>query len=361
MHAASISIAPIAATPRPRRSARVAALLTASIALHALVLHGARDEFDVAPAPAPRTIQVELFRLPAPVAVTASPVAPRRSPRAITPPAAAAASAPAAEPQAAPEPAAVAAPEPAADALPEPGGEQLAAAPANALPQEAPLEAVLVGFPRVGRFVSDTIYRKGLLELRGSTTIEWRIGGAAYEASSVTVDADGRALLTLASHGAVRPEVGIAPERYTEQRHGRAPQAVNFQWDAGIVSFSASSAVHPLQPGVQDQLSFMAQLALLAQAFPERFQPGMPVALEVAGTRHVRVYDFSVVGWQTIDLAGTRSEALKLERVIAPGAREARIALWLAPSLRWLPARTRTVLPNEDVVETVLKDVWFIE
>lgn len=348
-----MSTALITAALRPRRSARVAALLTASIALHALVLHGARDEFDVAPAPAPRTIQVELFRLPAPVAVTASPVAPRRSVRAITPPAAAATTAPAAEPQAAPEPA--------ADALPEPGGEQLAAAPANALPQEAPLEAVLVGFPRVGRFVSDTIYRKGLLELRGSTTIEWRIGGAAYEASSVTVDADGRALLTLASHGAVRPEVGIAPERYTEQRHGRAPQAVNFQWDAGIVSFSASSAVHPLQPGVQDQLSFMAQLALLAQAFPERFQPGMPVALEVAGTRHVRVYDFSVVGWQTIDLAGTRSEALKLERVVTPGAREARIALWLAPSLRWLPARTRTVLPNEDVVETVLKDVWFIE
>jgi len=358
-----MSTAPIAASLRPRRTARVAVLLAASIALHALALHGARDEFDVAPAPAPRTIQVELFRLPAPVAVTARAVAPRRSPRAITPPAAVA-SAPAAEPPAmvAPEPAPTASPEPAADALPEPGGESLAAAPANALPQEpAPLEAVLVGFPRVGRFVSDTIYRKGLLELRGTTTIEWRIGGAAYEASSVTVDADGRTLLTLASHGAVRPDVGIAPERYTEQRHGRAPQAVNFQWPAGIVSFSASSAVHPLQPGVQDQLSFMAQLALLAQAFPERFQPGMPVALEVAGTRHVRVYDFTVVGWQTLDLAGARSEALKLERVVAPGAREARIALWLAPSLRWLPARTRTVLPNEDVVETVLKDVWFIE
>jgi hypothetical protein len=105
----------------------------------------------------------------------------------------------------------------------------------------------------------------------------------------------------------------------------------------------------------------MAQLALLAQAFPDRFQPGMPVALEVAGTRHVRVYDFRVIGWEVLSTATGTLDTLKLERVVAPGGRDPRIALWLAPSLRWLPARTRTTLPNEDVIETVLKDVWFVE
>lgn len=353
------------ATPAPptRRAGRVAAVLLASVALHALVLQRARDEleFDLPPPPA-STVQVELFRLPAQVAVAQQPAAaPKRAPRAITPPAPAA-------PPAAPAPAASVEPEPARDApapLPTPPGDELLpSGPANALPQEAPvapIDAVVVSFPKVGRFVSDTIYRKGILEVRGNTTIEWRIGNDAYEATSVTLDADGRRLLTLESRGAVRPAVGIAPERYVEQRLERARQAVNFQWDARKVTFSATSSEYPLNDGVQDQLSFMAQLALLAQAFPDRFQPGMPVALELAGTRNVRVYDFRVIGWETLNLATGALETLKIERVIAPGARDARIALWLAPSLRWLPARTRTVLPNDDIIETVLNDVWFVQ
>ncbi|MDZ7653512.1 MAG: DUF3108 domain-containing protein [Burkholderiaceae bacterium] len=353
------------ATPAPsrRRAGRVAAVLLASVALHALVLHRARDElaFDLPPPPT-STVQVELFRLPAQVAVAQQPAAaPKRTPRAITPPAPSA-------PPAAPAPAASVETEPAPDApapLPTPPGDEvLPSGPANALPQEvpvAPIDAVVVSFPKVGRFVSDTTYRKGILEVRGTTTIEWRIGNDAYEANSVTLDADGRRLLTLESRGAVRPAIGIAPERYVEQRLERAKQAVNFQWDARKVTFSAASAEYPLNDGVQDQLSFMAQLALLAQAFPERFQPGMPVALELAGTRNVRVYEFRVIGWETLNLAAGALETLKIERVVVPGARDARIALWLAPTLRWLPARTRTVLPNEDIIETVLKDVWFIE
>jgi hypothetical protein len=363
-----MSSLPIATPPtHARRAGRVAVVLLASVALHALVLQRARDEleFELPPPPA-STVQVELFRLPAQVAVAQQPApAPKRAPRAITPPAPAA-------PPAAPAPAATVAPEPAPEPAPDalappptpPGDELLPSGPANALPQEvpvAPIDAVVVSFPKVGRFVSDTIYRKGILEVRGNTTIEWRIGNDAYEATSVTLDADGRRLLTLESRGAVRPAVGIAPERYVEQRLERAKQAVNFQWDARKVTFSAASSEYPLNDGVQDQLSFMAQLALLAQAFPDRFQPGMPVAMELAGTRNVRVYEFRVIGWETLNLATGALETLKIERVIVPGARDARIALWLAPSLRWLPARTRTVLPNDDIIETVLSDVWFVQ
>ena len=352
---------------------RAAGVLAVSLALHALVLQRAREELDYELPPPAQTVRVELFRLPAQVAVTQQPAAPRRPPRAITPPAPAASpptppaaleSTPAAPPPVettpAEPPAAAETPETPAAA----DAEVAPPAPANALPAEPPaaaIDAVVVSFPKVGRFVSDTIYRKGILQVLGNTTIEWRIGNAAYEASSVTVDDNGRKLLTLASRGGVRPAVGIAPERYTEQRLDRAPVAVNFQWDAGKVTFSAASAEFPLNEGVQDQLSFMAQLALLAQAFPDRFLPGMPVALEVAGTRNVRIYDFRVIGWEPTITPTGAIDTLKIERVIAPGARDARIALWLAPNLRWLPARTRTVLPNDDVIETVLKDVWFIE
>jgi hypothetical protein len=343
---------------------RLVLLLALSIALHVLVLDQARQELDFELPPPTQTVQAELFRMPAQVAVAEQPVRPpRRAARAITPPADAAPAAPpplrAAEPEptrADPSPAAEPVAEPVADKPPE-----AAAGDAQPTPPVAPIDAVVVSFPKVGRFTSDTIYRKGLLQVTGSTTIEWRIGSANYEATSATVDDNGRTLLTLASEGKVMPAVGVAPVRYTEQRLERAPVAVNFQWDERRITFSASSAEFPLNDGAQDQLSFMAQLALLAQAFPDRFQPGMPVAMEVAGTRNVRVYDFRVIGWESVAAPLGGFEALKIERVLPAGARDARIALWLAPSLRWLPVRTRTVLANEDVVETVLKDVWFIE
>ncbi len=350
----------------PARVGRVAAVLAASVALHFWVLDRARSELDFElPAPS-ATVQAELFRLPAPIAVGRPPAAtapPRRAPRAITPPPVAAEPAPAAAPapivvDEQPAPAA----EPTTD-LPMADDALLPSTTANALsldpPPPTPIEAVMVSFPKVGRFVSDATYVKGMLRVFGTATVEWKIGADAYEATSVTTDDSGRVLLSLTSSGAVRPDMGVAPVRYTEQRLTRPPVAVNFQWDARKVTFSASSSEFPLNDGVQDQLSFIAQLALLAQAFPDRFQPGAPVALEVAGTRNLRIYDFRVVGWEAIRTGVGVIDVLKLDRVIAPGTRDSRIEVWLAPSLRWLAARMRVTNPNEEVIETVLREVQF--
>jgi hypothetical protein len=238
----------------------------------------------------------------------------------------------------------------------------LPSAPANALGGAAltsPLDAVLVSFPKFGRFVSDTRYIKGLLRLGGTTTIEWRIGTDRYEARSVTMSEFNGHALTLTSSGEVRPNAGVAPVRYTEKRGDRAPQATNFQRAAGKITFSSSTAEVPLQDGAQDQLSFMAQLALIAQAFPERMQPGMAIALEVAGNRNTRVYDLRVIGRETIVTPAGSIETLKLDRVVQPGTRDPRIQLWLAPSMRWLPVKTYTTLSNGDEIETLLRAVVF--
>jgi hypothetical protein len=257
-------------------------------------------------------------------------------------------------------------PEPAAESAEKtlepapPEAPPVAAAPPLA-PQpargESPLEATIVAFPRFGRFVSDTTGGSGLLRLQGTTTIEWRIDNARYSASSVTTDDAGNVFLQLNSEGRVEPDFGVAPERYVEKRIGRAPVATNFQWDAAKVTFSNTNREVPLQPGVQDQLSFMAQLALIAQAFPDRMQPGMPVALQVAGTRDVRVYDLRVVGWELTRTQLGMVDTLKLERALPEGAKDPRIELWLAPTMNWLPVRTRTVFNADQVIETVLKEV----
>jgi hypothetical protein len=368
------ALAHAAAGPAPRWRLRVAIVLLVTLLLHALVIDQARRELGFELPPPQATIQAELFRMPAQIAVASQPaLAPPRParPRAIAAPAPTAS---AATPTAAP---AEVAPEPPADPTPEaevrdvqaagPTADPLTmdllpSAPANALggaTLTSPLDAVLVSFPKFGRFVSDTRYIKGLLRLGGTTTIEWRIGVETYEARSVTMTEFNGHALTLTSSGQVRPSVGVAPLRYTEKRGDRAPQATNFQWDAGKITFSGTTIEVPLQEGAQDQLSFMAQLALIAQAFPERMQPGMAIALEVAGNRNTRVYDLRVIGRETIVTPAGNIETLKLDRVVQPGTRDPRIQLWLAPSMRWLPVKTYTTLANGDEVETLLREVVF--
>jgi hypothetical protein len=365
---------PAAGLP-PRWRLRVAIVLLVTLLLHALVIDQARRELGFELPPPQATIQAELFRMPAQIAVASQPAAaaPRPArPRAIAapPPATTATTATTTAPSDAP-PAQPVEPTPEAEIrdlqTAGPTADPLAmdllpSAPSNAMggaTLTSPMDAVLVSFPKFGRFVSDTRYIKGLLRLGGTTTIEWRIGADRYEARSVTMTEFNGHALTLTSSGEVRPNAGVAPVRYTEKRGDRAPQATNFQWAAGMITFSGSSNEVPLQDGAQDQLSFMAQLALIAQAFPERMQPGMAIALEVAGNRSTRVYDLRVIGRETIVTPAGSIETLKLDRVVQPGTRDPRIQLWLAPSMRWLPVKTYTTLTNGDEIETLLREVVF--
>jgi hypothetical protein len=354
-----MSTAALFAFRLPRLRGRVLAVLLASVFLHLALLHWAQRGLDFDLPPPPTSVTVELFTLPAPVAVGRTPQQrpPAPPPRAIsTPPPVSVDTPPASPPVIETAP-----PEP----LPVPATPQDdAAAPAPAVPVvpetargESALEATIVTFPRFGRFVSDTVAGSGLARLLGTTVIEWRVDTERYTASSVTADDAGNVFLRLTSEGRVEPAFGIAPERYVEKRITRAPVATNFQWDAGKVTFSGNNREVALRPGVQDQLSFLAQLALIAQAFPDRLQPGMSVALEVASARDVRVYDLRVVGWEVTRTQLGLVDTLKLERALPEGAKDARIELWLAPTLHWLPARTRTILSNEQTIETVLKEV----
>jgi hypothetical protein len=354
-----MSTAALSAFRAPRLRGRVLAVLLASVLLHLALLHWAQRGMDFDLPPPPTSVTVELFTLPAPVTVGRTPQQrpPAPPPRAIsTPPPASAQTPPPPAPAVEtvpPEPLPVPAVPPDRPAEPVPA---VPAVP-EAARGESALEATIVAFPRFGRFVSDTVAGSGLARLLGTTVIEWRVDDARYTASSVTTDDAGNVFLRLTSEGRVEPAFGIAPERYVEKRITRAPVATNFQWDAAKVTFSNNNKEVPLRPGVQDQLSFMAQLALIAQAFPDRLQPGMSVALEVASAREVRVYDLRVVGWEVTRTELGLVDTLKLERALPEGARDARIELWLAPTLNWLPARTRTILSNEQTIETVLKEV----
>ncbi len=341
---------------------RALLVLAVVLGLHLIFLTRLPTALDFEVPPPDTVLQAELFTLPAPITLAEKPQTPAaRPPRAITPPSpepAAAEPAPIPEPR--PEPAETPTPEPAA--VPAPPPAQVAPPPdpaeGEALNLDA-LGAVLVDFPKYGRIVSDTVAKRGFLEIDGRTTIEWQVDGERYRSSAEVVDKNGTAFLQQSSEGEIRPTSGVAPVRYTEKTYGRAEVATNFQWQAGKVTFSSTAAEFPLVEGIQDRLSFLAQLALIAEAFPSYLAPGSSLALQVAGPRDVRVYNLRVLGWETVQTPGGSFDTLKLDRVIPPGEREVRIQLWLSPALRWLPVRSFTILPNGDTILTQYREGTF--
>ena len=358
---ASIAVSGLNDAPRPQRRARlrlatrVVAVLLASVLAHALVLLWAQRELDDAwnsLPPAAPIANVQLFVPTAPIAIgeRAKPV--RRAPeRAITAP-------PASPPEAnapveaAPEPpmpeAVAARTEPIADLPP--------------VPPPSPVDKAVVAFPKFGRMTYAMFGGTGILRAEGKTVMEWRVSADRYEATIDTRLPDGDLLISATSSGEVRAASGIAPIRYTEKSRRRAAQAANFIWERREVTFSSTNVPAPLVDGTQDRLSFHAQLALFAQAFPDRFQSGAVIAMNVAGPRDVRLYDFRVTGWEAVrGDDGVIYDTLKLDRPMNPERPDFRIEVWLAPTLRWLPTRIRMTFANGNFGDMLIQEAKFDE
>ena len=173
--------------------------------------------------------------------------------------------------------------------------------------------------------------------LSGTGTLGWELNDARYRLALVGSVA-GVNLLEWVSVGGV-DRAGVAPERFVSQTRGRSAQATNFQRGAGKVTYSSSTAEHPLPPGVQDRVSWLVQLAAVVAAAPERYTaPGAPLAFPVAGTRDVGLWQFVALGPQTVETPAGRVEALAFRRE-AKRAYDTRGEVWLDPQRHHLPVR----------------------
>lgn len=235
----------------------------------------------------------------------------------------------------------VPAPQPlAADAAAAPSGES-AGEPipvyATQLPEPARLSYRLQRGERVGHGSlqwqrDDTGYRLLLHS-------EWPGQPAQGSASRGVVDAD-----------------GVAPVRHAELRREREVRAVNFQREAGLISFSGPQARYPLRAGAQDRLSWMIQLPAIVQADSGLVRPGAQVTLFVAGTRgDAEAWRFEVLGRESLQLpAGDVADALQLRREPSRPY-DTRVEVWLDPARGHLPVRARfTTLPGGTPLELTL-------
>jgi hypothetical protein len=238
---------------------------------------------------------------------------------------------------------------------------QAAAQPESFEATGEPLLAALAGLPELNAALPPSaryVYRTTNSELRlasGTSTIDWSLAADGRYSLRLTTTAIGVTVLELQSMGTLRA-FGLAPERYTETRVRRGTVAANFDWDGRRVTFSARPHERPLDDGLQDRISFQFQLMLLGRARPEVFREGRHTVLRMAGRDDVSTYRFRSAGRATTATGVGELQTVRIERIGADEA-DARIEVWLAPSLGWLPARLRFTDRYGRVTESVLESV----
>nr|WP_295081523.1 DUF3108 domain-containing protein [uncultured Roseateles sp.] len=183
-------------------------------------------------------------------------------------------------------------------------------------------------------------------EREGQAKLVWHSEAGRY-ALRLERQLEGRALPSWHSQGSL-DDWGLAPQRYTQQRRGREQAAINFRADEGLLSFSASTALLPLEPGTQDRLSWWLQLSALVEADPAFYTAGRSFNLRVAGVRGVALdWPFEVLGLAPLAQDdGSSVMALQLRRA-ALGAHSGEVQLWLDPARHHLPLRLNFDLPDE--------------
>jgi hypothetical protein len=121
---------------------------------------------------------------------------------------------------------------------------------------------------------------------------------------------------------------------------------VNFQHEAGRITFSGPQLQYPLLPGAQDRLSWMLQLPAVLEAEPSLREPGSEVLIFVAGTRgDGQVWTFTVQGRQDLQAPdGPVAGTLHLRR---PATRpyDTQVDVWLDPARHHLPAQVLMQFP----------------
>jgi hypothetical protein len=302
---------------RANRAGAAALLLLTVLGLHLLALQAVPREHE-APAPRPGAVAV---RSVAATVATPSAAVPAHAPGPAAAPAAAA-------PPAAPRPRrTVRAPVRDPAAVPAHSAAPAAGAPALRPTRPSP--------PAPVRFT----LRRGAQT--GRAELHWQHDGVRYEARFVAAF-DGGARWQWLSRGGF-DGAGVAPERFVSQGR-RAAAAVNFQRDAGKISFSGPTLEHPLEPGAQDRLTWMLQLAAIAAARVPR--AGEWIAMQVAGPRgDAEIWRFEVLGDAVLETEADPIQTLHLRR--EPSRRhDTRIEVWLDPGRHHLPVRA--LLNNED-------------
>jgi len=165
-------------------------------------------------------------------------------------------------------------------------------------------------------------------------------------------------LVVLNSEGTLG-EAGLMPVKMTEKRRGRAETATHFNAADKKITFSASQASFPLQPGAQDKATIPLQLAAIARGDPGQLKG--EIAVQVAEDKDASVYRFIVIGQEDITTPMGRMHAWHLSRPPMPGAYSSRLDIWLSPEHDWYPVKISNLEANGAVTTQTVSKITLTE
>jgi hypothetical protein len=190
----------------------------------------------------------------------------------------------------------------------------------------------------------------------GSGDMRWQTDGGTYRVGlniGISLLVARLDLLNLTSEGTI-DDAGIAPAKTTEKRRNKSMTATHFDHDGKRITFSASTAAVPLMAGAQDKATVPFQLAAIGRADVNQF--GSDIDIQVGEDRGATVYRFVLVGEEELETKMGRLVTWRLARPPRPGSYNARLDIWLAPSLDWYPVQIRNTEGNGAVTtQTVTK------
>jgi hypothetical protein len=239
----------------------------------------------------------------------------------------------------------------------DPPMQSTGSSPEPALPPRAAVgdapPGVKAQFPASGKFGYAATSLKGGQPQSGSGTLQWSSDGKDYqlqlEVPFLFVTA-----LRQASVGTISAD-GLMPTRYVDKRINRSEVAAHFNRDGlANITFSGNQPSAPMMRGAQDRLSVLVQLAGMAAGQPERFAPGASISVQVASTEEADVWLFNVQAEEAVQVPAGSTTALHLVR--SPRKEfDARLEVWMAPSLGYLPVRIKQTEQNGNYTDLQLR------
>jgi hypothetical protein len=165
--------------------------------------------------------------------------------------------------------------------------------------------------------------------------------------------------ITWKSTGLVSPE-GLLPERFSDKRTLKSEVAAHFDRNTKKILFSANSPQAELEPGAQDRVSIIWQLAGLLAADPARYAPGTTLSIQTADDREAQTWIFTVNEPETINLENGSQVVWRLTR--NPRREfDRKIELWFAPSMGYLPVRFRQTQVNGDFDDMIWQSTQVLQ
>ena len=214
------------------------------------------------------------------------------------------------------------------------------------------LPVTAISLPGSARLLYKVVGLSKNLNYQATAELNWKTDGSTYEAM-MKVSAFLVGSRSMTSVGKVT-ESGLAPTRFADKF--RSELAAHFESDQGKIVFSANTPDAPWIDGVQDRVSVFLQLAGMLAANPAGYPQGSDITFLTIGPREADTWTFVIEAEENLDLMNAPMPALKLTRKPRKEF-DQKVEIWFAPSLGYLPVRSRITQQGGDFIDQQLTEI----